>query len=52
MITARTGRIYGGHLVEKQYPYQVSVQYEGTHRCGGSIISEEWILTAAHCLAK
>ena len=35
---------------EKQYPYQVSIQYNGKHRCGGAIISLYWVLTAARCL--
>lgn len=30
-------------------PYQVSIQIKGKHECGGSIISQSFILTAAHC---
>ena len=38
-----------------EYPWQVSVQYnrgaggQYAHYCGGSIISERYILWAAHC---
>ncbi|KAK5644283.1 hypothetical protein RI129_008128 [Pyrocoelia pectoralis] len=44
------GRIVGGQPVKiEQYPYQVSLQYYGSHTCGGSIIGPNKILTAAHC---
>ena len=33
------------------FPHQVSFQSDGRHFCGGSIISSEAILTAAHCCA-
>lgn len=43
------GRIVGGYEVDiADFPYQVSLQ-RGGHFCGGSIIGEKWIITAAHC---
>ena len=46
-----TPRIVGGNEVSPQnaYPWLVSLQYYGTHYCGGSLIDPEWVLTAAHC---
>ncbi|XP_055844782.1 serine protease SP24D-like [Episyrphus balteatus] len=46
-----TGRIVGGKYAEPgQFPYQISLRLLGEHICGGSIIAEKFILTAAHCV--
>jgi secreted trypsin-like serine protease len=43
-------RIVGGEPTDiKIHPWQVALQFEGTFFCGGSIIAQKWILTAAHC---
>ncbi|XP_019610579.1 serine protease 38 [Rhinolophus sinicus] len=47
------GKIIGGmDAPEKKWPWQVSVHYSGFHICGGSIIHEYWILSAAHCFSR
>jgi len=44
-------RIIGGKDAPNgKYPYQVSLQHAIGHFCGGSILNDKWILTAAHCI--
>ncbi|XP_017754945.1 PREDICTED: trypsin-7-like [Eufriesea mexicana] len=44
-------RIVGGQPASiDDHPYQVSLRFNNRHVCGGAVISEEWIVTAAHCV--
>lgn len=47
------GRIVGGHdTTIEDHPHQVSLQsVYGSHFCGGSIINEDTVVTAAHCVS-
>ncbi|XP_034553505.1 trypsin-3-like isoform X2 [Notolabrus celidotus] len=45
-------RIVGGYECQKNSaPYQVSL-FSGYNYCGGILLSEEWVLSAAHCKSK
>ncbi|KAG8522290.1 Transmembrane protease serine 4 [Galemys pyrenaicus] len=46
-------RVVGGEKASvDSWPWQVSIQYDKQHICGGSILDSQWILTAAHCFRK
>ncbi|XP_029909969.1 ovochymase-2 [Myripristis murdjan] len=45
-VVGGTEATYGSH------PWLVSLQSKGSHFCGGAILTERWIMTAAHCFAS
>ncbi|XP_062854469.1 chymotrypsin-like elastase family member 2A [Trichomycterus rosablanca] len=50
-------RVVGGDDVRaNSWPWQISLQYKSGsyfyHTCGGTLISDQWVLTAAHCIGS
>ena len=49
--TYQDSRIISGTQAKKDmWPWQVSIYYNRQFICGGSIVSPQWIITAAHCV--
>ncbi|XP_069313092.1 transmembrane protease serine 11D-like, partial [Eulemur rufifrons] len=50
LISLSEERVTGStQAQEGDWPWQVSLQVNNGHHCGGVLISNTWILTAAHC---
>ena len=49
--TEKDGRIVGGSFVPAgTYPWLATLRYDTSYFCGGSLITPEYVLTAAHCI--
>nr|XP_048302227.1 transmembrane protease serine 11C [Myodes glareolus] len=52
-ITPSGVKIVGGQDAEEgEWPWQASLQQNSVHRCGATLISNNWLITAAHCFTR
>lgn len=42
----------GEDSADAEWPWVVSIQKNGTHHCAGSLLTNRWVVTAAHCFKE
>jgi len=46
-------RIVGGRpTVPNRYPWVARIVYDGRFHCGASLLNNDYVITAAHCLRR
>lgn len=51
VVAQGSSRIVGGVEADRgEFPFIISLQKNGRHICGGSLIAKKFVLTAAHCV--
>uniref|UniRef100_A0A8C3VPQ6 Transmembrane protease serine n=1 Tax=Catagonus wagneri TaxID=51154 RepID=A0A8C3VPQ6_9CETA len=49
-VPLTVNRIMSGDIAAKAaWPWQASLQHNNVHQCGATLISNTWLVTAAHC---
>ncbi|KAL9970715.1 hypothetical protein ACROYT_G023128 [Oculina patagonica] len=44
--------VNGENASPHSWPWQISLRVNGRHICGGSLIKDDWVVTAAHCVDR
>jgi len=44
--------VNGENASPHAWPWQISLRVNGRHICGGSLIANDWVVTAAHCVDR